>query len=420
VTSRSLFRVWMSVFVLTLGCVRASTPERPASSHSESASVPRVLLISLDGFRWDYIDRAPAMRLRELAARGVRAERMVPIFPTKTFPNHYTIVTGLFAEEHGIVANAIRDSELGLFTLRDTLAQSESRWWGGEPIWVTAERQGLRAASASWPGSEAVIKGHAPTWWTRYWHDEPHSSRITKVLDWLALPVDSGPAIITAYFHDVDSESHSHGVEAWETDSAIAKVDRAIGAIVDGIAARGLTDRVNLIVVSDHGMTNVSESRWIALDDYIDLNDVEIVDWTPVAAIAPKPGAEERVFAALKGAHPSMQVFRKGDVPPQWHFNNHARITPIVAVADEGWTLGSRATFARLRQQGRVNGGAHGYAPELISMGATFIAAGPSIARGRVIPPFQNVHVYPLMAHLLQLQPAPTSGSLDSVRAVLR
>jgi predicted AlkP superfamily pyrophosphatase or phosphodiesterase len=218
----------------------------------------------------------------------------------------------------------------------------------------------------------------------------------------------------------VDSESHAHGVDAWQTDSAIAKVDRAIGAIVDGIAALGLTDRVHLIVVSDHGMVNTSESRWIALDDYIDLNDVEIVDWTPVAAIAPKPGAEERVYTALTGAHPSMQVFRKGDVPARWHFNDHVRITPIVAVADEGWTLGSRAMFARWRQQGRVSGGAHGYAPELTSMGATFIAAGPRIARGRVVPPFQNVHVYPLMAHLLGVRPAPSSGSLDSVRAVLR
>ncbi|MEX2180695.1 MAG: ectonucleotide pyrophosphatase/phosphodiesterase [Gemmatimonadaceae bacterium] len=381
---------------------------------------PRVLLISLDGFRWDYVERPAAVRIRELAARGVRAERMVPVFPSKTFPNHYSIVTGLFAEEHGIVANRMRDPELGVFTLRDTLAQSESRWWGGEPIWVTVERQGRRAASASWPGSEAVIGGLAPTWWSRYWHDEPHISRIGRVLGWLALPVDSAPAVITAYFHDVDSEGHAHGPDAAETDSAIARVDRAVGSIVDGIARLGLTNIVNVILVADHGMVATSPSRLIILDELADLRDAEVVDWNPVAAIAPRADDVERLYRALHGAHPHLQVYRKGEVPARWRFNAHPRITPIVAVADEGWTITSRAQADRWRAERWAGGGTHGYNPELISMGALFVAAGPGIAQGRVVPPFRNVHVYPLMAHLLGLVPAPSSGSLDSVRAMLR
>lgn len=407
--------------IVVVACVVGCAPRsaEPVAAPAD-ATAQRVLLVSLDGFRWDYIQRKPAARLRELAARGVRAERMIPVFPSKTFPNHYSIVTGLYAEEHGIVANAIRDSVLGLFSLRDTLAQSESRWWGGEPIWVTAERQGVRAASSSWPGSEASIKGHWPSWWSRYWHDEPHAARIEKILGWLALPLDSAPRVITTYFHDVDSDSHAHGTDSWQTDSAIAKVDRAVGALMDGIAALGLEDVVNVIVVSDHGMTDTDSSRWIAFDDYIDMADVEIVDWTPVAAIAPKPGAEARVYEALRNAHPRMQVYRKGELPARWHFNDHPRITSIVAVADEGWTMSTRAMFARWVAQGRTGGATHGYDPALVSMGATFIAAGPGIARGRVVPPFQNVHVYPLMAHLLSLRPAQTSGSLDSVRAVLR
>jgi predicted AlkP superfamily pyrophosphatase or phosphodiesterase len=411
---RNALAVLVGLAVTAMAC-RGPDPAAPAA-----APAPRLLLISLDGFRWDYIERAPAVRLRELAARGVRAERLIPAFPSKTFPNHYTVVTGLTPEQHGIVANVMRDPDLGLFSTRDTVAQGEPRWWGGEPIWVTAERQGRRAASLSWPGSEAPIGGVRPTWWARYWHEEPHGDKVAKILRWLALPADSAPALITAYFHDVDGAGHTYGPDAAETDSAIAMVDRSIGAIVDGIARLGLTDQVVLLLVSDHGMTPVSAQRAILLDDYIDLTSVEIVDWTPVAAIAPRPGETERVYTALRGRHPHLQVYRKGEVPARWHFNAHPRITEVVAVADEGWTITSRAQVERWRERNWTAGGNHGFDPDLVSMGALFLAAGPGIAQGRVVPPFRNVHVYPLMAHLLGLRPARTSGSLDSVRAVLR
>lgn len=402
--------------LLLLGC----QPQPVATRTPYTAPAQRVILISFDGFRWDYIDRPAAVNLRALAARGVRAERMTPVFPSKTFPNHYSIVTGLTAEHHGIVANAMRDSVLGLFTTRDTLAQSESRWWGGEPIWVTVERQGRRAASVGWPGSEAAIHGVRPSWWARYWHDQPHADKVQKLLDWLSLPADSAPSLMLAYFHDVDGAGHSYGPAAQEVDSAIAAVDRALGAIVEGIAARGLTDVVNIIIVSDHGMTPVSPERVIVLDDYISLNDVEVVDWTPVAAIAPKPGAMERVYARLRGAHPSLAVYRKGEVPAHYRFNDNPRITEIVGVAADGWTIASRAQVDRWRQNAWRGGGNHGFDPALPNMGATFIAAGPGIARGRVVPAFSNLHVYSLMAQLLRVTPARTDGSLDSVRAILR
>ena len=381
---------------------------------------PRVLLVSLDGFRWDYLDRAPAKRLRELAQRGVRAERMIPVFPSKTFPNHYSIVTGLTPDEHGIVANVMRDPELGLFRTSDSLAQQDSRWWAGEPIWVTAEKQGRRAAAYFWPGSEAVIDGVRSTWWTRYDHGRPNATRVRQVLEWLALPPDSAPAFIALYLSDTDDAGHRFGPTASQTDSAIARVDSAVGALVDGIARLGLTSVVNVLIVADHGMVETSADRAIVLDDYIDLKRVEVVDWTPVAAIAPRAGEEERVYRALAGKHPLLQVYRKGELPARWHFHAHPRITPIVAVADEGWTITSRAQVAQWREEGWTGGATHGYDPALVSMGAVFVAAGPGIARGKQIPAFRNVHLYALMAHLLALQPAPTAGSLDSVRAILR
>jgi predicted AlkP superfamily pyrophosphatase or phosphodiesterase len=386
---------------------------------------PRVLLISLDGFRADYIQRPGAVRLRELAARGVRAERLVPVFPSKTFPNHYSIVTGLRPEQHGIVANAMQDSVLGAFRTSDSLAQRDARWWGGEPIWATAERQGHRAASLFWPGSEAPIGGRTQSWWSRYHHDLPRDERVRRALAWLALPADSAPAVITMYFPDLDDAGHAFGPASAEVDSAIAKADSAVGAIIDGIAQLGLEDNVNVIIVADHGMSATSRERVIVLDDYLDLSTVDVIDWTPVAAITPRAGDEERVYRALHGRHPRLQVFRKGEVPARWHFNAHPRITPIVAVADDGWTIMSRAQLGRAlatdsAQRRTGAGGAHGYDPALSSMGAVFIAAGPGIARGRVVPAFSNIHVYSLMAHLLGLRPAPNAGTLDSVRRVIR
>jgi predicted AlkP superfamily pyrophosphatase or phosphodiesterase len=410
------------LLLLALGFVFALGACRPGSPPAPTARLTRhVVLISLDGFRADYLQRPAAVRLRAIAARGVRAERMIPVFPSKTFPNHYSIVTGLTAEQHGIVANAMRDPVLGSFTLRDTIAQSEPRWWGGEPIWVTAELQGIRAASVSWPGSEAAIKGVRPSWWQRYWHEESAPSKISKVLRFLQLPADSAPGIITLYFHDVDTDGHAYGPDAPETDAAIARVDSAVGAIEDGIARLGLRDQVTLIIVSDHGMAEVSGDRQIVLDDYLDVSTIDVIDWTPVGALVPRDGDVERVYRSLQGKHPNLQVYRKGEVPVRWHFNDNPRITPIVLVADDGWTITSREFLRRRAERGTTRwGGAHGYDPALPSMGALFIAAGPGIAEGKVVAPFRNVHVYSLMTHLLGLAPARTSGSLDSVRVMLR
>jgi predicted AlkP superfamily pyrophosphatase or phosphodiesterase len=405
---RSPFPLFSLVALLALVAACAETPQ------------PRVLLISLDGFRWDYLDRPGAVNLRALAARGVRAERMIPSFPSKTFPNHYSLVTGLTPEHHGLVANSMRDPELGLFRSSDSVAQHEPRWWGGEPIWVTAERQGLRAASYFWPGSEAPIGGKRQGWWKRYNGDVPRETRVRQVIEWLALPADLAPAVITLYFSDTDDAGHRFRPASPQVDSAIARVDSAVGAILAGIDSLSLREVVNVIIVADHGMTEVSGDRLIVLDDYIDVATLDVVDWTPVSAIAPRDDNAERVYRSLAGKHPHMQVYRKGEVPARFHFNAHPRITPIVAVADEGWVITDRASLARRGGPAAVTGAAHGYDPEVVNMGAVFIAAGPGVAEGRVIAPFRNIHVYELMTRLLGIAPAPNDGSLDSLRNVLR
>jgi len=398
------------LLLLAVACVPATVP----------AQRQQVLLVSIDGFRWDYLQRPEAVRLRELAARGVRAERMEQVFPTKTYATHYTMVTGLHPGEHGILANNIWDDAIGeRFTLSNRAMVQDSRWWGGEPIWVTAQKAGLRTAPHFWPGSEAEIQGVRPTWWRP--HDARVSSarRVSLVLDWLSLPGDSAATFATLYFSLVDNAGHDFGPESPEVGAAIAEADAAIGLLVDGLAERGLQDRVNVIVVSDHGMADLSGDRQIVLDRYIRLNRVRVVDWTPVLALIPEPGYEEEAYQRLKDAHPNLQVYRKGEIPERFHYNDHRRVTPIVAIADEGWTITSQAQV-NLRPKDQPWGGTHGYDPAVTSMGSVFVAVGPAFRQGVTVPRFRSIDLYELMAEILGLTPAPNSGSLDSARIVLR
>ena len=268
------------------------------SAQSQSSTV---VLIGLDGFHPSYLERAPSRHLRQLAGAGVRARSLIPVFPTVTFPNFYTMATGLYPEHHGIVSNTMVDSTLGRFKLGDTAAVRNPRWWGGEPIWATAVRQGKRAATFFWPGSDVAIGGVRPTWYKMFDAAVPNAVRVTEVLDWLSLPADRAPALITVYFGDVDDAGHQFGPDAPETDAAIARVDSAVGAIMNGLKQRRLEGRVNLVVVSDHGMARVEPGRLIYLDDFVDPSTVDIVDLGPMLSLSPRPGAADSVYRALRG-----------------------------------------------------------------------------------------------------------------------
>lgn len=406
-------RVRAALLAIVTVCVGFSTRDEP-----RAASPNRVVLISLDGYRWDYLQRPAARHLRALAQRGVHAERLTPSFPTKTFPNHYTLVTGLYPEHHGIAANVMRDSALGRFATGNDPAVRDARWFGGEPIWVTAETQGVRTAAYFWPGSEAPIGGLHPQRFFPFDVTTSRAARVDSLLAWLAMPDSIAPRLIAAYFSDVDTDGHNFGPNAPQTDSAIARVDSVVGAIVDGIDRLGATDRVDVVVVSDHGMTEISSERTIALDDYVSMDSLDIGDWSPIATIIPKAGRGDYVFNALVHANLHMQVFRKGELPERLHYNTGDHVTPIVAIADEGWSIGTRSSLAQMAP-GHLYG-AHGYDNALASMGALFVAAGPDFRRGLTVPPFANVHVYALLADLLRLRPAHTDGSLDAVRVLLR
>jgi predicted AlkP superfamily pyrophosphatase or phosphodiesterase len=373
-----------------------------------------VVLIGLDGFHPSYLERPQSRHLRELARTGVRARSLVPVFPTLTFPNFYTMATGLYPDHHGIVSNTMVDSALGRFALRDRAAVRNPRWWGGEPIWVTAVRQGKRAATFFWPGSDVAIGGVRPTWYKVFDASVPNAVRVMQVLDWLSLPTSRAPSLITAYFGDVDDAGHEFGPNSPQTDAAIARVDSAVGAIMDGVRQRGLDERVNLVVVSDHGMAEVEPGRLIYLEDLVDLATVNIVDLGAVLSVSPKQVSADTIFHAL-ARMPHLEVYRKGEMA-RYHYGDHPRIPNVVAVVDEGWLVTTRGPAAI---RSRLTRGAHGYPPETPSMQAIFLARGPAFKKGLVVPPFQNVHIYALVAHLLAVAPAPNDGSADSVRSVL-
>ena len=376
------------------------------------------MLVALDGYHPGYLERSPSSNLRRLAHEGVRARWLVPVFPTLTFPNFYSIATGLYPEHHGIVSNTMKDSALGGFTLGDQGAVRDPRWWGGEPIWATAVRQGKRSATFFWPGSDVQIGGVRPTYYQLFDAKVPNSERVRQVLEWLSLPADRAPALVTLYLGDVDQAGHQFGPNSAEIDSAIARVDSAVGAIMSGIEQRGLERRVNVVVVSDHGMAEVKPGQLIYLDDYIDTASVDIVELGSVVSLSPRPGALEEVYRRLRGAHPHLTIYRKEEVPERYHYRAHPRVQPIIGVADEGWLV---TTSGYLAGRGRrpPPRGVHGYPPEVASMRALFLARGPAFAKGMVVEPFQNIHIYALLAQVLGLKPARNDGAFDSVKAVM-
>jgi predicted AlkP superfamily pyrophosphatase or phosphodiesterase len=406
-----------TIVALALGAAMAIAQRDPFADLQ-----PTVILVSFDGFRWDYTSKAPTPNLRGLMARGVQARNLIPGFPSKTFPNHYSIVTGLYPGHHGIVANNIFDAPTGrMFALARREEVRDPMWWGGTPIWTLLERAGRKSAPLFWPGSEAPHDGVMPSYWQPYDENRPANRRVDQVLAWLDLPGAQRPRLLTLYFEDTDSAGHAHGPDSPEVRDAITRDDGYMGRLVDGLTRRGILDRVNIVVVSDHGMRAVDDDHVIVVDDYVSLDDVVISDINPTLGIFPKAGKDDEVYRRLAGANPHLKVFRKSEIPERWHYRDHPRIPPIFGVADEGWQVVRRATVADIAAR-RIAGarGTHGYDPQLMSMRAIFIAAGPAFKRGVTVEPFENVSLYNVLARILGVTPAPNDGDPSVAGSLLR
>ena len=396
-----------------------------AGPHAQTRD-PIVILISFDGWRWDYTDRGNVPNLKALAARGVRAKELIPSFPSLTFPNHYTIVTGLYPGHHGIVSNTMATPSMPRKFSMSSNEVRNSTWWGGEPVWATAIRQGRRAMSMFWPGSEAAIGGLSPTRWWPFDGGLPNAERVGRVLDWLSLPEGERPNFVSLYFQEVDHIGHVNGPDSPEVREAAAHLDAALGQLVTGIDRLGLSDRVNIVVVSDHGMAPHTDSQMVFLDAAIDPSTLNVISTGELVQLAPPPGREQDVSSidtivrAVRGKLPHVTFYKGDEIPARYHYRDHPHIAPIIGVADEGWMVTTREQEARRKPDAEARRGAHGYDPALRSMHGLFVAAGPGVRQGVVAEPFENVHVYDFLCALLNVTPAPNDGDARAINGFLR
>ena len=386
----------------------------PNSQAAQSAHY--VVLVSLDGFRWDYARRLNAIHLLALGKQGVWApEGMLPSFPSLTFPNHFSIVTGLYPEHHGLVENSFYDpASKARYAINDPAAVTDGAWYSGTPLWSLAESQGMRTACFFWPGSEAKIAGFRPTYYLHFDNKVDDNARIRQVLAWLNLPPAERPHFITLYYSEPDHEGHEYGPEATETKAAVAKVDKLVGKLKEGLEATGLP--IDLVVVSDHGMAKV-QGGWITLDQFADLTGFE----TSGSLLYPKADEDAaRVYDQLKKVSSQFVVYRRKDSPVELHYRDNPRVGDPVVIATGPFIIRAHGP-----PEGKVESappvGMHGYDPRAMpEMKASFFAAGPDILPGRTVRPFENVNLYPWLAHLLGLNAPKSDGSLNILAGTLR
>ncbi|KAL9950873.1 hypothetical protein ACROYT_G043443 [Oculina patagonica] len=403
-----------------------------SSAASECKSLPDpIILISLDGFRPDYLNRNLTPNINYLASNGVKAKFLLPQFPTKTFPNHYSMATGLFPAHTGIVANRFRDN-----TLNDSFRVGgptflDPKWWKGEPLWVTAIKQGLVSASYFWVGSEVPIEGILPNPMYAYNQTHPFKARVDKVLNWLDFPPQCGPvdpekdggkwrpSFITLYFHEPDYTAHRTGPDSVRTNAQIQIVDNMIGRLWNGLKNRSMEDKINIILVGDHGMAPKSCNRTVYTDTYnVTLDDVYSPQWYggPFVTMDPKPGVSaEEIVSRLKCKSSHFRVFLKENLPKRLHYSENRRIGRIIAIPEDGWLLGFNSTSG-IRY---CNGGDHGYDNLDFNMRTLFVAHGPAFKKGAEVEHFQNTELYNMMAGILGLKPAPNDGAPGSLLHLL-
>ena len=414
-----LLQRFLAVVLLQLLCAGAQAQTAPDGSAIAARPAP-LILISIDGFRPDYLERGVTPVLSRLAQQGVlAAQGMRPSFPSLTFPNHYTLVTGLTPDPHGVINNTMTDDKIPdvLFTLSNRAALADRRWWdGATPLWVSAERQGLKTATMFWPGSETDIQGVRPRDWLVYDHNFPADARVEQVLQWLDRRPSTRPDFVTLYFEAVDSAGHRYGPDAAETTAAVASIDQAIGRLIDGLNTRGLLPQTNLVIVSDHGMASMSRERVVLLDEMLDIASVQrFLPYGPLQGFTPLPGQEAEVKASLAQPHEHVQCWPKGDMPARFDYGQNARVPPFICLAEIEWSLATRESL----QRNPPGGGSHGYDPQDPRMAALFIASGPAFAHGVQLGSFANVDVYPLLARLLGVTPQSNQGRLETFTPVL-
>lgn len=386
---------------------------------------PVVLLVSSDGFRFGYQFKTPTPNIHRLINNGTEAEMgLIPVFPSLTFPNHYSIVTGLYPAYHGIINNHFVDPYTGdTFTM----ASHEPKWWLGEPLWETVTNHGLKAATYFWPGSE-VNKGswNCPKGFCMNYNGSvPFEDRVDTVLSYFDLPSSEIPSFMTLYFEDPDHQGHKVGPDDPEITEAVARIDGMIGRLIDGLEKRGVFEDVTIIMVGDHGMVGTCDKKLIFLDDlasWIEIPAAWVQSYSPLLAIHPPSGYNpsdivEKMNGGLKSGKvengKNLKVYLKEELPSRLHYAASDRIPPIIGLIEEGFKVEQKKTNRK------ECGGAHGYDNAVFSMRTIFIGHGPQFARGRKVPSFENVQIYNVITSILEIHGAPNNGSSSFPLSIL-
>jgi predicted AlkP superfamily pyrophosphatase or phosphodiesterase len=375
---------------------------------------PYLVVLSMDGFRWDYCDIYDAPNLNSIRLRGAKAEYVQSSYPTVTFPNHYSIATGLYPDHHGVVSNTFYDAELrDTFSLSRRDGLENPAYWGGEPVWVTAETQGVNSAVFFWPGSEAPVKGVRADFWKKYDSRFPFEQRIDTVESWLKLPPAIRPHLILCYISEPDHVGHEAGPNSSKTRAVVQRLDSLVGVLMGKVSRLPHADKVNVIITSDHGMAETSEERIVYLSDYLKPEWIERQFCYAIGLLYTRPEHREEVMKSLQGV-PHIRAFKKEELPERLCYGQNPRVGDVVVIPDCGWLLASN------RQQKPSTGGAHGYDNECSDMRTIFFAYGPAFKQRYAQPPMSNVDIYGVATAILNLKPAPNDGSFERVKGMLR
>lgn len=399
----SVITVVYALAALALGCADATAAGTGGVNAPGQVDKPYLVLVSLDGFGPAFRDLAETPALDRLEREGIAADAMQPVFPSLTFPNHYSIATGLYPAEHGIVNNRFPSRDRGRwYRLDDREAVQDGQWYGGEPIWVRAEKSGMVAAAFYFVGTEAAVAGVRPSHYRLFDADVPGEARVDEALRWLALPSDARPHVITLYFEDVDSASHDHGTDSAEARAAVARVDGYLARLLAGLEAQGLDDETYVVVVSDHGQANYVADDVFVLDEYVDLDGFDIVEggsYAMLYADTAEADRLERLVGRINAAWDSGRAYLRSEVPSAWRVGDDPRYPDVIIQPDVGSAvLSSRELESQLKPAD------HGWPPEAPSMHAFFVAVGPGLPAGQPVGMIRSTDVYPLMLRMLDLE----------------
>lgn len=378
----------------------------------QSTEKPYVIMVSFDGFRYDYAERYNLANFKKMIREGASAEAMIPSFPSKTFPNHYTLVTGLYPGHHGLVDNEFYDpDQKKMYSIKNRVMVEDTSFYGGTPLWQLAQQQGLKAASFFWVGSEAKIKGRFPDYYRLYDARVKDEERVTQTLDWLKLPLAERPHFISLYFSLVDTESHASGHQSERLKQTVQKADSLLGMLLDGVSKIKLP--INIVVVSDHGMLEMKrEDRvFIYVNKLIDVNDKSVVFANAGSQAHFYTKNVDSLYTILKSQEQNFKVYKQSEFPEYWHYQ-HKRAGDILVVAEPGsYILTAARNFGSWIGSGYF--GEHGYDPHRVKdIHGIFYAIGPNVKKGVRLKPFENIHVYPFVSKILGLKTPPIDGDV--------